>query len=57
MGWYTTGGTIFEYDRVIQKNFMEYNENPLYLLMDTVRASVSKELPLKIYESEVKVWI
>lgn len=55
MGWYSTGGTIYEYDRHIQKKLMAHNESPLYLLMDTVKASVSKELPLKIYESEVKV--
>merc|ERR1712137_41018 len=32
-----------------------FNESPVYLLMDNVRASVSKELPLQIFESQVRI--
>eukprot|EP00339_Tiarina_fusa_P001968 CAMPEP_0117027210 /NCGR_PEP_ID=MMETSP0472-20121206/19912_1 /TAXON_ID=693140 ORGANISM="Tiarina fusus, Strain LIS" /NCGR_SAMPLE_ID=MMETSP0472 /ASSEMBLY_ACC=CAM_ASM_000603 /LENGTH=301 /DNA_ID=CAMNT_0004734395 /DNA_START=86 /DNA_END=990 /DNA_ORIENTATION=+ len=55
LGWYSTGSQLFAYDTVIQKQLMAFNESPVYLLMDSVRATISKELPLKIFDSEVKI--
>ena len=44
-----------EGDTLIQKQFLALNESPVCLIMDTATAAVSKELPIRVYESEVKV--
>lgn len=33
----------------------EFNENPLYLTLDTLGAVTSRELPIHIYESELRM--
>jgi len=55
LGWYSTGSQLYPYDTTIQKMFMAHNESPLYMIMDSVRASISKELPLEVFESEVRI--
>ena len=55
LGWYSTGSAYTEHDTLLHKQLMRYNESPVYLLMDSVGISLSKELPVLIYESEVRV--
>ena len=55
LGWYSSGSSLSLVDVEIQKQLMPFNENPIYLLIDTIAASTSRELPISFYESEVRV--
>jgi len=57
LGWYSTSSRIpSQGDLLIQKQFEDFNENPLYLILDPMEATTeAKELPISVYEPEVKV--
>jgi len=55
MGWYSTGQTIVPADMEIHKQISEFNENPLYLHLNTQITSAMRELPIHIYESELRM--
>jgi len=57
LGWYSTGNqTPTPGDLLVQKQLEEFNENPLYLLLDPTQATPeARELPISVYEPEVKV--
>jgi COP9 signalosome complex subunit 6 len=56
MGWYSTGRLSPE-DLDLHQSFTRFNENPLYLLVDSQDARVrdSEKLPIDIYESVIQV--
>eukprot|EP01097_Dermamoeba_algensis_P009957 TRINITY_DN717_c0_g1_i5.p1 TRINITY_DN717_c0_g1~~TRINITY_DN717_c0_g1_i5.p1 ORF type:complete len:310 (-),score=49.89 TRINITY_DN717_c0_g1_i5:259-1188(-) len=56
LGWYSTGDGAKDDDLEIQKQLLDINENPLYLIINplsqtTTLGSSSRELPISIYES------
>jgi len=56
LGWYSTGTHSRRSDLEIHNQFMEFNESPLFLLLDTVAAKVNtKGLPITIFESELRM--
>jgi len=55
MGWYSTGHGIVPADMDIHKQISEFNENPLYLQLNTQITSAMRELPIFIYESELRI--
>jgi len=55
LGWYSTGSEVKTSDLNIHSQFTSLNESPLYLLLDPVASAVSRELPITIYESELRI--
>jgi len=55
MGWYSTGQGIVPADMEIHKQISEFNENPLYLQLNTQITSAMRELPINVYESELRM--
>jgi len=55
MGWYSTGQNIVTADMEIHKQISEFNENPLYLQLNTQITTAMRELPINIYESELRM--
>lgn len=55
LGWYSTGDKVLGSDVEIHKQITEFNESPLYLLLDPIAATKSKDLPITIYESELHI--
>eukprot|EP00029_Vermamoeba_vermiformis_P000889 TRINITY_DN11064_c0_g1_i1.p1 TRINITY_DN11064_c0_g1~~TRINITY_DN11064_c0_g1_i1.p1 ORF type:complete len:307 (-),score=117.14 TRINITY_DN11064_c0_g1_i1:104-1024(-) len=55
LGWYSTGKEAQVSDLDIHKQLMEYNESPLFLLLDPVPSAEKRELPIVVYETELKV--
>jgi len=57
LGWYSTSSrTPTPGDLLIQKQFEDFNENPLYLILDPTAATPeARELPISVFEPEVKV--
>jgi len=55
LGWYSNGSAATEADMEIHKQFLPHNESPLYLLVDTQAASHIRELPISIFESELRL--
>jgi len=55
LGWYSTGKEVKQSDIAIQKQIMAFNESPLYLLLSPLVPPQARELPLTLYESEVKM--
>jgi len=55
LGWYSTGSECKTSDLKIHQQLVPFNESPLYLLLDTVACSVARELPISIYESELRI--
>jgi len=55
MGWYSTGQGAVPADMEIHKQISEFNENPLYLHLNPIIATAQRELPISIYESELRV--
>jgi len=55
LGWYSTGDGAKEDDLEIQKQLLDINESPLYLIINPLGQSTnlgnSRELPISIYES------
>ncbi|CAG9325950.1 unnamed protein product [Blepharisma stoltei] len=56
LGWYSTG-KLHERDMLIQRSLVNFNENPLYLVLNTVDPppKESEDLPVELYESHVQV--
>jgi len=57
LGWYSTGDAVLPSDIDVHKQISEFNESPLYLLLDTVACSRpnTKELPVHLFESELRM--
>jgi COP9 signalosome complex subunit 6 len=57
LGWYSTGNQVSPSDIDVHKQFLEINESPIYLLLDSVAAysAATRDLPLTIFESELHV--
>jgi len=57
LGWYSTGDSVKVSDLEIQKQIIEVNESPLFLLLDTVACARpdTKDLPITILESELRM--
>jgi len=56
LGWYSTGGEVQPGDLEINKQILQFNESPLYLLLDPIIPQHHrKELPINIYESELRI--
>jgi len=55
MGWYASGAGIVPADMEIHKQISEFNENPLYLQLNTQITTAQRELPINIYESELRI--
>lgn len=57
LGWYSTGNQVLKSDIEVHKQFLEINESPIYLLLDSVAAysAATRDLPVMIFESELHV--
>jgi len=55
MGWYSTGQGVVPADMEIHKQISLFNENPLYLHLNPMITSAMRELPISIYESELRM--
>jgi len=57
LGWYSTAEAVVPADIDVHRSstITEFNESPLYLILDTVACGrkTTKELPISIYESEL----
>jgi len=57
LGWYSTAENVVPADMDIHRSpsVIDFNESPLYLILDTVACGKrsTKELPISIYESEL----
>jgi len=57
LGWYSTAESVIPADMEVHRSpvITEFNESPLYLVLDTVACGrkTTKELPISIYESEL----
>jgi len=55
LGWYSTGAKVDPYDLEIHKMMTTYNERPLYLLLNPNPADDTRDIPISVYETEVRV--
>ncbi|KAJ5075612.1 cop9 signalosome complex subunit 6 [Anaeramoeba ignava] len=55
LGWYSSGKDIEQNDIVVHQTLLEFNDNPFYLLFDPKPAENIQELPITIFESELKI--
>ncbi|GAA5949582.1 hypothetical protein JCM10213_002608 [Rhodosporidiobolus nylandii] len=56
LGWYSVGSAPGPEDVALHKQFLEYNESPLFLqLSPASSASTGKDLPVTVYESIVEL--
>jgi len=55
LGWYSTGAKIDPYDLEIHKMMTTYNERPLYLLLNPNPPEDARDIPITVYETEVRV--
>jgi len=55
LGWYSTGAKIDPYDLELHKMFTAYNERPLYLLLNPNPPDDARDIPITVYETEVRV--
>jgi len=57
LGWYSTGESVVPADMEVHRSAVitEFNESPLYLILDPISCGrkTTKELPISIYESEL----
>jgi len=54
LGWYTTGKAVENYDLQIHQQVEQYNETPLYLMLNPDPAPGSRELPLSLMETTIR---
>jgi len=54
LGWYSTGRKVESYDIHIHQQVEQYNETPLFLMLDPEPAAGSRELPLSLLETTLK---
>ncbi|KAK3278096.1 hypothetical protein CYMTET_13936 [Cymbomonas tetramitiformis] len=55
IGWYSTGCDLVDEDMQIHKSMTAINESPVLLLLNPSIGNTDKELPIKIFESELHV--
>ena len=56
VGWYSTGDSVSANDIELNKAIAEAgNENPLYLLFNPAQVNHSRELPVEVFETEMKI--
>ena len=55
IGWYSTGDKIQENDLQTHKTISEINESPVFLLLDPTISAANRDLPIKLYETEMHV--
>ncbi|TMW55113.1 hypothetical protein Poli38472_013875 [Pythium oligandrum] len=57
LGWYTVGSKAQQSDLAIHRAVMEFNESPLFMLLDPTPQgpNTKKKLPISLYESELHV--
>lgn len=56
LGWYCTGADMTDDHKAFHNTTATtWNENPLFLLLDPTAGPEAKELPIKIFESEMHV--
>jgi len=55
LGWYSTGKTVENYDVQIHQQVEQHNESPLYLLLNPELAPGSRELPISLMETTVRM--
>jgi len=57
LGWYSTGNAASQADIAIHKQFSEFNESPIFLLLDAAASYIAatRDLPITIFESELHV--
>ncbi|KAJ8599970.1 hypothetical protein CTAYLR_002871 [Chrysophaeum taylorii] len=53
LGWYTVAKEATSDHLALHKDFLKYNESPLFLIMDPSPSADSKELPITIFEYEL----
>jgi len=53
LGWYAVAKEASSGHVALHKEFLKYNESPLFLLMDPSPSTESKELPITIFEYEL----
>jgi len=54
LGWYSSGKNVEQYDLHIHQQVEQFNETPLFLLLNPDPAPGSRELPLALLETTVK---
>jgi len=58
LGWYSTGSHVEDSDMDLNRQIYEFNESPLYLLLDPSTGPTvahNKELPISIFETELRM--
>jgi len=55
LGWYATGRDVTAREHDIHKQMLQYNESPLFLLLDPTINAGQKDLPVTLFESEVHI--
>jgi len=57
LGWYSTGHEVLPIDLELNKQILQFNESPLFLLLDPAPSAASrgKDLPISIFETELKI--
>lgn len=55
LGWYSVGVEPCLYELTIHKQFTDFNESPLYLLLNPHVQPTSRALPLTLYESIIDI--
>jgi len=57
LGWYSTGDRVSPADIEIHKQLLDFNESPLYLLLDTVACARpdTKDLPVHLFDTELRL--
>ncbi|KAK9829883.1 hypothetical protein WJX72_008457 [[Myrmecia] bisecta] len=53
VGWYATGADVHEHDMALHKKVMEINESPVFLLLDPAIRVLRKDIPVRLFESEL----
>ncbi|CAI5726239.1 hypothetical protein KXD40_001942 [Peronospora effusa] len=55
LGWYTVGAKALPSDLAVHRVIMEFNESPLFLILDPESRgpSTKKKLPISLFESEL----
>eukprot|EP01084_Bolivina_argentea_P157143 273848_1 len=55
LGWYSVGEEVCSEDAFIHKQIQQFNQNPLFLLMNPKAVEGSKNMPILLHEGEVHV--
>mmetsp|Transcript_16050 Transcript_16050/g.34706 ORF Transcript_16050/g.34706 Transcript_16050/m.34706 type:complete len:305 (-) Transcript_16050:43-957(-) len=55
VGWYTTGQDLEEADKAVNRKIMEINESPVVMLLNPRVDHTRKDLPITLFESELRV--